>query len=183
MDIKKLAKNINLDTDEYLEFLIEFLKNIKSILKKLHSEINNKDSQSVYTSAHEIKGMALNLGLTEIAELAKNIEVKAKKNIFDGASSTLQSIETKCHLLTKIQTTYTSQSSEQKKLKKSKPIKKKTVLVVDNQPTILNFMTKLLEEKSFYVLTAEDGLSALRILKTEIPEIIFIDLVIIGSRI
>ena len=31
MDIKKLAKNINLDTDEYLEFLIEFLKNIKQL--------------------------------------------------------------------------------------------------------------------------------------------------------
>jgi CheY-like chemotaxis protein len=56
-------------------------------------------------------------------------------------------------------------------------MKKNQVLVVDNHPVILKMMTKLLETKGYQVLTAEDGLSALSILKTQIPNVIFIDLI------
>lgn len=54
---------------------------------------------------------------------------------------------------------------------------KKNILVVDNHPVILKFMANLLEKKGHRVLTAEDGLSALDILKSWIPDIIFIDLI------
>lgn len=53
----------------------------------------------------------------------------------------------------------------------------KKILVVDNHPIILKFMSNLLEKKGHKVLTAEDGLSALKILKNYIPDVIFIDLV------
>lgn len=54
---------------------------------------------------------------------------------------------------------------------------KKKILVVDNHPVMLKLMTNLLEKEGYQVLTAEDGLSALDILKTKIPDVIFIDLV------
>ncbi len=53
----------------------------------------------------------------------------------------------------------------------------KKILVVDNHPMMLKFMSNLLEKKGHQVLTAEDGLSALDILKTYIPDVIFIDLI------
>jgi len=53
----------------------------------------------------------------------------------------------------------------------------KKILVVDNHPAMLKFMSNLLEKKGHHVLTAGDGLSALDILKTYIPDVIFIDLV------
>ena len=53
----------------------------------------------------------------------------------------------------------------------------KKILVVDNHPVMLNFMRNLLEKKGHQVLTAADGLSALDILKTNIPDVIFADLV------
>ena len=53
----------------------------------------------------------------------------------------------------------------------------KKVLVVDNHPVMLKFMANLLIKKGYKVKTAEDGLSALDILKTYLPEVIFIDLV------
>jgi PAS domain S-box-containing protein len=53
----------------------------------------------------------------------------------------------------------------------------KKILVVDNHPVMLKFMRNLLEKKGHQVLTAPDGLSALDILKTNIPDIIFVDLV------
>ena len=53
----------------------------------------------------------------------------------------------------------------------------KKILVVDNHPMIIKFMTHLLEKEGHRVLTANHGLAALDILKTETPEIIFTDLI------
>jgi len=54
---------------------------------------------------------------------------------------------------------------------------KKKILVVDNYPVMLKFMSKLLEKEGCHVKTAEDGISALEILKAYTPDILFIDLV------
>ena len=53
----------------------------------------------------------------------------------------------------------------------------KKILVVDNHSMMLKFMSKLLEKEGHQVLTASDGLSALEILKTNIPDVIFADLI------
>jgi len=53
----------------------------------------------------------------------------------------------------------------------------KKTLVVDNHPLILKFMANLLEKEGHRVFTAEDGLAALDVLKTEVPDIAFVDLV------
>ena len=53
----------------------------------------------------------------------------------------------------------------------------KKILVVDNHPVMLKFMSNFLEKRGHQVLTAIDGLSALDILKTNIPDVIFVDLV------
>lgn len=54
---------------------------------------------------------------------------------------------------------------------------KKKIFVVDNHPMILKLMANLLEKGGYDVMTAGDGLSALDILKTFTPDVIFIDLV------
>jgi len=51
------------------------------------------------------------------------------------------------------------------------------ILVVDNHPVMLKFMSTLLDKEGHQVLTAEDGISALQILKTFMPNVIFLDLV------
>ena len=53
----------------------------------------------------------------------------------------------------------------------------KKILVVDNDQIMRRFMTKLLEKERCQVVTAEDGLNALDILKTFTPDVIFVDLV------
>jgi len=53
----------------------------------------------------------------------------------------------------------------------------KKILVVDNHPVILKFMTQLLNDAGHEVLTAQDGLSALDLLQTYTPDVMFIDLV------
>lgn len=54
---------------------------------------------------------------------------------------------------------------------------KKKILVVDNQPVILKLMTNLLEKEGHDVKTALDGLAALEILKTFVPDVMFVDMI------
>ncbi len=54
---------------------------------------------------------------------------------------------------------------------------RKRILVVDNDRFILAFMTDLLTEQGHEVKTAQDGLTALEILKTYIPDMVFLDLI------
>ena len=53
----------------------------------------------------------------------------------------------------------------------------KKILVVDNHRVMLKFMADLLEEQGHKVLTAADGISALGILETFAPDIMFVDLI------
>lgn len=51
------------------------------------------------------------------------------------------------------------------------------ILVVDNDKLILEFMSDILSKEGHQVLTAGDGLSALDVLRTHTPDVIFTDLV------
>ena len=54
---------------------------------------------------------------------------------------------------------------------------KNKILVVDNHQMMQKYMTALLEKEGFKVKTAKDGISALDVLKTYTPDVIFIDLI------
>jgi len=53
----------------------------------------------------------------------------------------------------------------------------KKILVVDNQPMALRLLRDFLAKEGHEVRTAEDGLSAIEVLKSFVPDIIFVDLV------
>jgi CheY-like chemotaxis protein len=53
----------------------------------------------------------------------------------------------------------------------------KKILAVDNHPVMLKFLSVLLSGQGHTVLTAEDSLSALRVLEDFTPDVMFIDLV------
>jgi PAS domain S-box-containing protein len=55
---------------------------------------------------------------------------------------------------------------------------KKKILVIDDNRVMLTFMTNLLKKEGHEVVTAEDGISALDIISSFIPDIIFIDFVL-----
>lgn len=54
---------------------------------------------------------------------------------------------------------------------------RKKILVVDNNKVFLRLLSHFLEEKGYEVRCAEDGLAALLVLESFVPEVIFIDLV------
>ena len=62
----------------------------------------------------------------------------------------------------------------------------KKILVVDNDRFMLEFMADLLREQGHDVNTAQDGLSAIELLKGYVPDMVFVDLImpnISGDRV
>jgi len=53
----------------------------------------------------------------------------------------------------------------------------KKVLVEDNHPVLLKFISNILKMKGSHILTADGGLTALDRLQTFIPDVVFVDLV------
>ena len=53
----------------------------------------------------------------------------------------------------------------------------KTILVVDDEPNIREYLKMVLEDAGFNVLTAGDGVEALEIIKQEKPDFISLDLI------
>ncbi|MDG4475490.1 diguanylate cyclase [Thiovibrio frasassiensis] len=53
----------------------------------------------------------------------------------------------------------------------------KTILVVDNHPVVLKLLVEFLKRMGHEVISAEDGLAALEILKKVTPDIVFTDLI------
>ncbi|MDL1960820.1 MAG: response regulator [Deltaproteobacteria bacterium] len=53
----------------------------------------------------------------------------------------------------------------------------KKILVVDNDALVLKFMVDILQAEGHEVLTVENGLTALDVLKTYVPDVLFVDLI------
>lgn len=52
----------------------------------------------------------------------------------------------------------------------------KKILVVDDEPDVLTFLSALLKDAGYEVLTAKDGTQALQVAKREQPDLISLDL-------
>ena len=53
----------------------------------------------------------------------------------------------------------------------------KTILVVDDEPDVRQYLAAVLEDAGFNVLTATDGEEALRMIRAERPDFISLDLI------
>ncbi len=80
MDLKEIAKSLDLEEDEYRDLIKLFIDTTESNLKELESYITAKDAEGAFKMAHKIKGAAFNLELNDIGVLAKEIETRGKSD-------------------------------------------------------------------------------------------------------
>ena len=57
----------------------------------------------------------------------------------------------------------------------------KTILVVDDEPNVREYLAQILRDAGFTVVTASDGNEALEIIRSERPDFISLDLVMPGK--
>jgi HPt (histidine-containing phosphotransfer) domain-containing protein len=93
MDFKELAENLELEENEFLELVGLFVETGYSDLNKLQSAIEDGDTEKVARVAHSMRGTSANLGLMEIFESAKRIEMNARDNDLYGATGAAKIIK------------------------------------------------------------------------------------------
>jgi HPt (histidine-containing phosphotransfer) domain-containing protein len=93
MNIKESAENLGLEEEEYLELIELFIETGITDLANLQSAVEKERIQEVVYAAHSLKGAAANLGLTSIAEIAKQIEEMAHEDRLEGAMEAIRSIK------------------------------------------------------------------------------------------
>jgi HPt (histidine-containing phosphotransfer) domain-containing protein len=77
MNCKELGHKIGLDEDEYLELVMLFLDTGRADYDRLKTAFEAGDAQQVARSAHTISGAAGNMGIMNVHEVAKRIELAA----------------------------------------------------------------------------------------------------------
>ena len=105
-NLRQMAASVGLEEEEYLTLLMLFIETSICHLKQLKSDILNRDAKRVYETIHTIRGAAENLGIPEMSEIAKVIELKARKNILDGAEEARESLVEKLANLTEFSHRY-----------------------------------------------------------------------------
>mgnify|MGYP006286837069 CR=1 len=80
MEIDKIAAEIGISADTLRSLYRNFLESTLKHLEDLEEGIRNVDPKDVKTTAHHIKGAAINLDLAGLAEKAKIIEDTAEQN-------------------------------------------------------------------------------------------------------
>lgn len=56
----------------------------------------------------------------------------------------------------------------------------RTILIIEDEPSIMTFASKLLEIMGHRILRAEDGATGLKVLAQETPDLVLLDLMIPG---
>ena len=51
-----------------------------------------------------------------------------------------------------------------------------TILIVDDEPAILNTLSSILEDEGYQVIVAKSGLEALKVVRSESPDLVILDI-------
>ena len=95
MNLKEQAQNLEMEEAEFLDMMKLFLEITPSDMGDLQSAWEKGEAIETAEAAHSIKGAAANLGLTEIYEIARLIELEARSNRLGRVREWTQTLQTK----------------------------------------------------------------------------------------
>ncbi|MDI7260913.1 MAG: Hpt domain-containing protein [Thermodesulfobacteriota bacterium] len=99
MNLKESAKKLELEEEELLELVDLFLKTTSSELTELQSALEKKGFPVAERMAHSIKGAAGSLGLMDIHDAAKGIEMALRENHLTDINGCILMIREKLDLI------------------------------------------------------------------------------------
>jgi HPt (histidine-containing phosphotransfer) domain-containing protein len=93
MNFKELADKIGLEEEDYRELVDLFLDTGMADYDQLKSAYAESDDVQVARSAHTISGASGNLGLMNVYEVAKRIELAAIDKQLDRVNSDVEALQ------------------------------------------------------------------------------------------
>ena len=80
MDFKELSERLCLEEDEYKALVELFIETSLSDLNIFRSAVQTRNTGQAAKAVHSVKGAANNLGLTELYDTVRKIEIDLKNN-------------------------------------------------------------------------------------------------------
>ncbi len=99
MDMKETARTLGLEEGEFLEIVQLFVKVSQADLAAMEEAIQADDARRVFELSHSIKGSAVNLGFTDISDVARKMELEARQNSLSGVRQGFTILKQKINLL------------------------------------------------------------------------------------
>lgn len=152
------------DIKVYNETLVEFFDSANTKLTKLSAYRNNRDMANYAIYVHSLKTDAKYFGLTKLAELAYEHELKSKAGDIDYVQSNFDNLVKEVSEAVKLVKEYLNGNDEQISLGEQNTYAKDTILVVDDSNIVRNF-TKRIFESTYNVGIATNGQEALDIIE------------------
>ncbi len=87
IDLKTAMEVVDGDRSLYQELLEDFLKALPAQLNRINNQISKRDAESIQREAHDIKGIAANLGVHHIVKDVVTLERFAKTGSFADAKT------------------------------------------------------------------------------------------------
>lgn len=83
----------NLMGDALGEFIATYLDNTPRLISKIETGLVNKDAQTVYLSAHQLKGGSGSIGAHKLAAISLEIEKIGKAESIEGVAPLLSQLK------------------------------------------------------------------------------------------
>lgn len=100
IDVESIARELDFDVEDVEMLLEAFLESCAELLPQLDKAIQSNDLEEIFKAGHSIKGIASNLLLSDISQIAKEMEGAARdgenidyKSRYDTLKSLIDSIE------------------------------------------------------------------------------------------
>ena len=93
MDVSALALRLGIGEEDFLELIDLFVTTSLADIEKVRQALAAGSSADAAAAAHSVKGAAGNLGLDDMYNLAKDMEMQAKGGSLDGFEALTASLE------------------------------------------------------------------------------------------
>jgi HPt (histidine-containing phosphotransfer) domain-containing protein len=93
MNFKALGEKIGLEEDEYRELVELLVETGLADYDRLKTAFDAGDAQQVARSAHTISGAAGNMGIMNVHEVAKKVELAASDNQLDSVVADVETLK------------------------------------------------------------------------------------------
>ena len=90
MKISEVAENLGMEEDEIKELLELYVVTTRDDLAQLHAAVKVNDIARAHERSHSIKGSSGNLTLTELYEIAKDIDDSLLNNDMEGIEAKVE---------------------------------------------------------------------------------------------
>jgi HPt (histidine-containing phosphotransfer) domain-containing protein len=106
IDIENLAKALDFDIEDVAVLVELFVESAQVSLANIEEAIEGSKIEVIAAEAHAIKGSAANLLLTDIQDMARDMENAAKENRKINYLSLFSQIEEQVEKISEVQTSY-----------------------------------------------------------------------------